>query len=661
MLWYTYRDDGSRGAGSEVKMTRQRIIDSLFLIGVAFALWTGWETLAAASAAVSFYHSGQALANDGTVGAAAADLDNNGQLDIVTVSSGSSGPSRIWLNQNGVFSPNGQSLTTTGANDVALADLNDDGAIDAFVARGGLNSDNNVWLNNGSGQFSDSGLQLGSQTSYGVALGDLNGDTLPDAFVANSGANRVYLQQSGGLTDTVEALGSSVSYAVELGDLDGDNDLDAFVANGGSSGAPDKVWLNNGSGQFTDSGQSLGFTWSYDVALGDLDGNNTLDAVTANWVNAGGRVYLNNGSAVYTDTGQVLGSASSLGVDLADFDHDGDLDVILATYVPDGSEVWLNQGNGTFVPGPILETNVAAYAAVADDFDTDSTPDIFLGNFGADSVWLNGIPGLPGAKIDIGRENSSSGDPSALWEGSGDARVTILLDKPAAVPVDVKTRIVESGTTITKTTSFAAGQQTGLVTIANPGPDTSVEVALLTGFSGAPADDFIQTDRFNLLFVDTSAAPNCFLCTAEWFLRALGFNPTFGALHHVDFGTRPDSPQWHYYAQLSDKHSSELATIVVTHPMILIDGYNALEAWTPALETFNGTGDGVVTQDMVDDATRVLERLENNATPELAAILAHEQSTLDLDSWTGLTVTEMWDDVVEKKQPTTLFLPVIGR
>jgi len=38
---------------------------------------------------------------------------------------------------------------------------------------------------------------------------------------------------------------------VTLGDLDGDGDLDAWVANLSQA---NRVWLNDGSGTFTDSG-----------------------------------------------------------------------------------------------------------------------------------------------------------------------------------------------------------------------------------------------------------------------------------------------------------------------------------------------------------------------------------------------------------------------
>jgi hypothetical protein len=138
-----------------------------------------------------------------------------------------------------------------------------------------------------------------------------------DAFVANdSEANRVWVNDgSGSFSDSGEALGSSDSRAVALGDVDGDGDLDAFVANYG--GQANRVWVNDGNGGFSDSGQALGYSDSRAVALGDVDGDGDLDAFVAN-ANQANRVWVNDGSGTFTDSGQALGSSDSLGVALGD-------------------------------------------------------------------------------------------------------------------------------------------------------------------------------------------------------------------------------------------------------------------------------------------------------------------------------------------------------
>ena len=45
-----------------------------------------------------------------------------------------------------------------------------------------------------------------------------------------------------------------------------------------------KIWLNDGHGVFTDSGQSLGDSDTFTVALGDLDGDGDFDVFLGNAV-----------------------------------------------------------------------------------------------------------------------------------------------------------------------------------------------------------------------------------------------------------------------------------------------------------------------------------------------------------------------------------------
>ena len=53
---------------------------------------------------------------------------------------------------------------------------------------------------------------------------------------------------------------TALSFSVALGDLDGDGDLDAMVAEGYNQ--PNTVWTNDGTGTFTNSGQTLGNRWT---------------------------------------------------------------------------------------------------------------------------------------------------------------------------------------------------------------------------------------------------------------------------------------------------------------------------------------------------------------------------------------------------------------
>ncbi|MCP4538191.1 MAG: hypothetical protein GY832_13710, partial [Chloroflexi bacterium] len=267
--------------------------------------------------------------------------------------------------------------------DIALGDLDGDGDLDAFVISSYDDDDNNVpstiWLNDGHGNLSDSQQRLGSADNWAVALGDVDGDDDLDAFVVNAGdfeqdASEVWLNQGGAqsgtpgvFSDSGQSLGNTPSADVALGDLDGDGDLDAFVSH---FDAPDEVWLNDGTGVFTDSGQSLWDTItpdSWQVALGDVDGDGDLDAlIEANGI----QVWLNDGSAGFSQSAQGI-STSSEEFFLGDVDGDGDLDVLLE------NAVWLNDGTGVFTDSG-QSLGVDQYVMDIGDLDGDSDLDAIV-------------------------------------------------------------------------------------------------------------------------------------------------------------------------------------------------------------------------------------------------------------------------------------------
>ncbi|MBU0494352.1 MAG: VCBS repeat-containing protein [Chloroflexi bacterium] len=165
-----------------------------------------------------------------------------------------------------------------------------------------------------------------------------------------------------------------------LGDLDGDGDLDAVFANNTAFDSS-QVWLNDGTGKFTDSGQEL-TPQGHGVGLGDLDGDGDLDlfitcatlGAAAPYSKKPSKVYLNDGQGVFQDTGQDLGDTelSGNGVNLIDVDGDGDLDAYVVYYEV-ADKIYLNDGQAQFTDGEIaIPENV-----VWGDLDSDGDVDIF--------------------------------------------------------------------------------------------------------------------------------------------------------------------------------------------------------------------------------------------------------------------------------------------
>ena len=150
-------------------------------------------------------------------------------------------------------------------------------------------------------------------------------------------------------TDTGQSLGGSSSLGIDIGDIDGDGDVDMVVANYSQA---NKVFLNDGSGNYTDTGQNLGTSNSTAIALGDIDGDGDLDMVVGNNTGFISRVYINDGTGSFTDDGLGLGHGNTVSLELGDLDGDGDLDIVLGN-LGEGNKVFTNNGTGTFTDSGI--------------------------------------------------------------------------------------------------------------------------------------------------------------------------------------------------------------------------------------------------------------------------------------------------------------------
>jgi len=145
--------------------------------------------------------------------------------------------------------------------------------------------------------------------------------------------------------------------------VDDDGDLDAFMANNG--GQANKVWLNDGNGNFTDSGQSLRSSQSIHAELGDVDDDGDLDAFVGNYQQAN-KVWINNGNGTFTNSGQSLGASDSVGISLGDVDDDGDLDAFVTNYNNQANKVWINEGRTDVGDITLNQAEAGAYTLTYD-------------------------------------------------------------------------------------------------------------------------------------------------------------------------------------------------------------------------------------------------------------------------------------------------------
>jgi len=247
----------------------------------------------------------------------------------------------------------------------------------------------------------DSGQRLGNEASWSVALGDVDRDGDLDAVVANLDAGAaIWLNDGKGrFTDSGQRLAAGVY--VELADFDGDGALDALL---GSWDKPVTVWWNDGRGVFS-AGRALpGLTGCQSLGVGDLNGDGRPD-IFVGTVSAD-RLLANAGNRTFTDSGQRLGFAPTGGVALGDMDGDGDLDVVAAGWDEPG-HVWANDGTGKLTLLSEFDASaIHVHGATLADYDGDGDLDVFFalaGGICCGNLWLNdGTGRLAPAEFDLG-------------------------------------------------------------------------------------------------------------------------------------------------------------------------------------------------------------------------------------------------------------------
>lgn len=341
----------------------------------------------------------------------------------------------------------------------AVIDFDNDGFEDIYLIGG--SNDDKLYRNNGAGGFIDVSSTAGIATTFplhtiGAIAGDIDNDGHKDLFIAarchkdslDTYGPNVLLRNlgNGTFTDITVAAGISndraFSTSAAFTDVNGNGLLDIYVvnywhepfydivnsvgslANFGDwefTGHSNYLYINNGDGTFTESGNSFGVDdpgvgWA--CTFSDFDSDLDPDLMVLN--DFGHEIepsvmLRNESSDSFTDISTPSGfnnlngyDLTAMGVATGDYDEDGDLDY----YVTNTGKNFLfgNNGNGTFtdethfagveneaydvsldtiypwatmpVCGCLLDSVVVSWGTNFIDADNDTDLDLFVSNGG---------------------------------------------------------------------------------------------------------------------------------------------------------------------------------------------------------------------------------------------------------------------------------------
>lgn len=220
--------------------------------------------------------------------------------------------------------------------------------------------------------------------------------------------------------------GYSATFQVALGDLDGDGDLDAVFAN---MNMRSEIWMNDGAGRFTRSSQIIG-NEAHGIGIGDLDGDGDLDLVlTPASDSEASRIYFNDGIGRFTRAGHDLGDAPIVANAVALFDVEGDGDLDIGVYYFAGQRhcrLYMNDGTGQFTLTDLMLAGLAAWGDVDGDGDIDAVSLQHEQNGSGYKVFLN----VGSAEFEEAQHVAAPGDffpgSTALGDIDGDGDLDLV-------------------------------------------------------------------------------------------------------------------------------------------------------------------------------------------------------------------------------------------
>ncbi|MCU0472385.1 MAG: FG-GAP-like repeat-containing protein [Bacteroidales bacterium] len=271
------------------------------------------------------------------------DYDNDGDLDLIIsgfLTSGGNYTSKIYRNDAGIFIDINAGLIGLNGASVAWGDYDNDGDLDllmtGYTYSGSVSLTTKIY-NNNNGVFSETNTGLPGLIGGSVAWGDYDNDGDLDIlltgdanYTVSSLISKIYRNDNGSFTDINAGLPGLAYGSCNWIDYDNDGDLDVLLT-GDASSEPITTIFQNNNGSFSEIASGLTPVSSGSVACGDFDNDGDQDILLSGTGSSGiiSKVFRNDGG-VFTEINAGLQGVYNSSVAWGDYDNDGDLDIALS-------------------------------------------------------------------------------------------------------------------------------------------------------------------------------------------------------------------------------------------------------------------------------------------------------------------------------------------
>ncbi len=245
---------------------------------------------------------------------AVADIDADGDSDVLAIADLTPGDATIALNADGAFDETVEILDNGGAVAGVFVDVDGDGALDVAIATGNTSADPGhvlIFRHLDPLVFLQTDEVTVGEGVTAITAGDLNNDGAPDLAVAHRFSDDVFIlinDGEGAFTVIDQVSVGRSPFDIVSNDLDSDGDVDLVVADHGSTSGAGEVWIlfNDGRASFDAPVSVTAGARPVAVIDADFNGDGHPDLAVANegdadfgHRNGGVSVLINNGDGSF--------------------------------------------------------------------------------------------------------------------------------------------------------------------------------------------------------------------------------------------------------------------------------------------------------------------------------------------------------------------------